>query len=187
MFETPLGDGAALVLLQEHHAEELFALVEANRASLREWLPWLDANTEPDHTRVFIRASLEQLARGQGFACGVRWQGQLAGVVGLHAIDRANRGTSIGYWLAQRARGHGLVTRACTAVLDHAFDDLGLALVEIRCAPGNRRSRAIPSRLGFVEEATLRQREWLHDHWVDSVVYSITADEWRARRAAART
>jgi ribosomal-protein-serine acetyltransferase len=54
--------------------------------------------------------------------------------------------------------------------------------VEIGCAPGNRKSCAIPERLGFTREGVLRQREWLYDHFVDHVVYGILAEEWRARR-----
>jgi ribosomal-protein-serine acetyltransferase len=182
MLSHPLGRHGDLVLLQEHHAEELFALIDANRAHLRQWLPWLDANTAPEHTRAFVSASLEQLARRNGFSGGIRGHGRLAGVIGLHAIDWPNRATSLGYWLAASAQGQGLVTLACAAVLDHVFDDLRLELVEIRCAVDNRRSRAIPGRLGFTEDATLRHREWLYDHWVDHVVYSMTATEWRVRR-----
>ena len=30
-------------------AEEMFAVVDANREYLREWLPWLDNTTSPDY------------------------------------------------------------------------------------------------------------------------------------------
>ena len=51
-FPLSAGDDLELDVLNEADAEELFALVDANRAYLREWLPWLDENTEADHTRV---------------------------------------------------------------------------------------------------------------------------------------
>jgi ribosomal-protein-serine acetyltransferase len=168
--------------LEDADAEELFALVDSNRAYLREWLPWLDQNTEVGHTRAFIQATRKQQADRNGFACGIRWRGRLAGVVGLHAIDWANRKTSIGYWVAEGQQGRGLVTRACAALLPHVFDDLGLNCVEIGCAVGNARSNAVPQRLGFTREGVLRQREWLYDHYVDHVVYSLLASEWRQRR-----
>jgi ribosomal-protein-serine acetyltransferase len=50
--------------------------------------------------------------------------------------------------------------------------------VEVRAAPGNRRSRAIPERLGFRQEGILRDAEWLYDHYVDLVVYAMLADDW---------
>jgi ribosomal-protein-serine acetyltransferase len=167
--------------LEEGDAEELFALVDGNRAYLREWLPWLDQNTEVDHTRAFIRAASKQLADRNGFTCGIRWRGALVGVVGLHGIDWANRKTSLGYWVAEPHQGRGIVTRACAAVLRHLFEEMGLNCVEIGCAVGNAKSNAIPVRLGFTKEGVLRQREWLYDHFVDHVVYSLLASEWRQR------
>jgi len=68
-------------------------------------------------------------------------------------------------------------------MLDHAFGELRLNRVEVFCATDNVKSRAIPERLGFKQEDVIRQAEWLTDHYVDHAVYSILAEEWRARRA----
>jgi hypothetical protein len=40
-------------------------------------------------------------------------------------------------------QGHGFVTAGARALVDHAFDDLGLNRIEIRCAPSNAASRAV--------------------------------------------
>ena len=45
MFERRVDDEVTLALLEEHHAPALFALVDADRAYLRQLLPWL-ANRE---------------------------------------------------------------------------------------------------------------------------------------------
>ena len=179
-FERSVDGEVALALLEEQDAAGLFRLIEENRAYLRRYLPWLDQNTRPDHTAAFIRASLQQFAARDGLACGIRFRGELAGVAGLHRIDWPNRRTSIGYWLAEAHQGKGVVTRACAGLLDYVFGELGLHHAEIACAPGNARSCAIPERLGFVREATLRQREWLYDQFVDHVVYGMLASEWAA-------
>lgn len=181
MFGVSVDADTRLELLEEHHAEELFALVERNRPHLRRWLPWLDHNTRVEHTRVFIRACLQHFAARNGFTCGLRHRGVIAGVLGLHQIDWINRRTSLGYWLDEAQQGRGLVTRACAAVCDHVFGELELNLLEIGCAVGNQRSCAIPERLGFTREAVLRQREWLYDHYVDHVIYSMLAADWRSR------
>ena len=181
-FPMPAGEGLELRPFEEAEAEELFALVDANRAYLRQWLPWLDANTQVEHSRDFIRATRKQQADRNGFTCGIRWRGRLVGVVGVHAIDWPNRKTSLGYWVAEPDQGRGLVTRACAALLPYLFEELGLNCVEIGCAVGNTRSNAIPARLGFKQEGVLRQRERLYDRFVDHVVYSLLAAEWRQRR-----
>ena len=93
-------------------------------------------------------------------------------------MNWANRSTSIGYWLGERYRGSGVMTKSCKAFVEYAFRELNINRVEIRCAEKNLRSRAIPERLGFVNEGMIREAEWLYDHYVDHVVYGILAREW---------
>ncbi|MEN1761147.1 GNAT family protein [Anoxynatronum sibiricum] len=58
--------------------------------------------------------------------------------------------------------------------------------VEIRCATGNHKSRAIPQQLRFVAEGVLREAEWLYDHYVDHVVYAMLASEWKSEKGGGR-
>ncbi|MPZ20502.1 MAG: GNAT family N-acetyltransferase [Luteitalea sp.] len=185
MFALTIDDETSVELLEEHHAEELFTAIDANRTYLRRWLPWLDASRRAEDTRAFIRMSLQAFAARNGFACGLRHESRLVGGLGLHKIDWPNRATSIGYWIAEGAQGRGIVTRACAVLLEHVFGELGLNRVEVACATGNRRSCAIPERLGFTREGIRRESEWLYDHYVDLVVYSMLAGEWRKRRTRA--
>lgn len=60
---------------------------------------------------------------------------------------------------------------------------IGLNKIEIHCAVNNKKSRAIPERLGFRYEATLREQEWLYTHYVDHAIYSMLASEYAERFA----
>ncbi len=182
MFSCRLDAEAELRLLEEHQAAELFMLTDRNRSHLRRWLPWVDATTSVEVTRKFIKNALKQFATGRGFQAGLWYQSRMAGVIGYHKIDWFNRKTSLGYWLGMEFQGKGLMTKACQAMLDYAFHELKLNRVEIRCATENKRSRAIPERLGFVQEGISRQAEWLYDHYVDHVIYGVLASEWRRGR-----
>lgn len=35
-------------------------------------------------------------------------------------------------------------------------------------------------RLGFINEGTIRDAEWLYDHSVDHVVYGLLSRNWRS-------
>lgn len=70
------------------------------------------------------------------------------------------------------------MTAAVRALVDHALGVEQLNRVEIRAAVDNARSRAIPTRLGFTHEGTLREAEWLHGHPLDHAVYAILAAQW---------
>jgi ribosomal-protein-serine acetyltransferase len=178
MFSLKLDDELELRLLEERHAEAVFAVVDQNRQYLREWLPWLDVSVSADDTRSFIKKSLGEFANGEGLVAGIWDNGQVIGAISYNFIDRQNRVAHIGYWLAAGHQGRGVMTRACRAMVDYAFSELGLNRIEIRCATGNTKSCAIPQRLGFKQEGVQREAEWLYDRFVDLVVYGMLASEW---------
>ena|SRR2546423_259000 len=183
MFRLSVGGGLELRQFEEVHTDELFRVIDHNRAYLREWLPWVDGSRLPSDTRHFIRTAREQFENQDTISSGIWVDGQLAGAIGVHKIDWANRNTSIGYWLDAAQQGRGIMTRACRAMVDHVFREFGLHRLEIRCATGNERSCAIPHRLGFTREGVLRETQWLYDRFVDLVVWSMLDDDWRKRES----
>lgn len=178
MFYFKLDDSSELRLFEEYHARDLFLVVDSNRSHLRQWLPWVDMTRRIEDSLDFIRTGRKQYADNLGFHAGIWVEGELAGVIGLHRINWANRRTGIGYWLAEGYQGRGLVTRACRVVLDYIFYDLGLNRAEIHCGADNIKSQAIPERLGFTREGMVRQAEWVNDHFVDHVAFGLLASEW---------
>ena len=180
MFAFRIDNSTELRLVEDRHATELFELTERNRAYLRQWLPWLDNVSKISDTKEFIRTSLAQFANTNGFQAGIWCDGKIAGMIGYHQIDWANRITWIGYWLTAELQGRGIVTKSCSALVQYAFTELGLNRIEIRCARENKKSRAIPERLGFLKEGIIYQAEWLYDHYVDHVQYGLVASMWKS-------
>ncbi|MBS1857600.1 MAG: GNAT family N-acetyltransferase [Acidobacteria bacterium] len=184
MFVREVGPGIEMRLFEARDAEELFAVVEANREYLRKWLPWVDVTHSPADLRRFIERVRGQYEAGQGPQTALRWNGRIVGGIGCHPIDWPNRRCSIGYWLADECQGKGIMTRACASLLGYLFDEAGLHRVTIQCGTRNRKSCAIPRRLGFRREGVMRGAEWVNDRWVDLVVWGMLAEDWRARRQA---
>ena len=178
MFRWKLGDEIELRLLQMRNAPDVFARVDADRDFLRVWLPWVDHHRDVADTESFIGEALEQFVLGEAIHVGIWYEGVFAGVIGFHRINTANRLGEIGYWLGEAYQGKGIMTRACRAMVTYGFTELKLNRIEICCAPENRKSRAIPERLGFKKEGVLRQAERIRDQFVDNVVYGMVASDF---------
>jgi ribosomal-protein-serine acetyltransferase len=163
-------------------AAELFAAVEANRAHLRQWLPWLDKNQSAADTEAFIASVIEKRQAGTGAVWVIIESQAICGVVGFNEIDPANRSAVIGYWLAKTHQGRGIMTASVARLVRRGFEDLNLNRISINAAVENHRSRAIPERLGFKAEGTERQAERLYDHFVDHVIYGQLKSEWEQLR-----
>ena len=170
----PLSENSYLRLLEEADAEEFYGLVERNRAHLAAWMPWA-ADQTLEGTRAFIRTTEQRHAANNGFETAVVLDERIVGATGFAGIDWVARSTSIGYWLDEGHQGRGIITGAVKALVEHAFGELQLHRVEIRAAAGNRRSRAIPERLGFEQEGVLREAERVGDSYQDLVVYGLLA------------
>jgi ribosomal-protein-serine acetyltransferase len=186
LFTWPLGDDVALIPRTPAITEAHFALVQANYERLGHWFP--DAYQEPP-TLDDARASMERAGHGWlegsvlpmslAVKAGDGWR--LVGWVNLE-IDIPARLAEVGYWLDADFVGRGLVTRAVTAVLDHAFGPLGLDRVGLQTVADNTRSRNVAERLGFTQEGVLREYAAFPDERRDLVVYGLLAREWRTAK-----
>ena len=161
--------------------EHLYRLIEADRPYLEEWLPWVENIRTLDDEREWAErmARVEDGDREQPYA--IVHDGVVVGGIGI-AFEPMERSGEIGYWLAEAMQGRGIATRACEALVDHAFRSRGLHRVVIRTALENRRSSAVPERLGFVLEGTQRESLYASGTHHDAAVYSMLAPEWTARK-----
>ena len=179
MFQRALQPDIYLRLLEERHAPEAYGVVDREREYLRRWLPWVDRTKSADDTREFIRMSLQQFANNEGLVAGIWAKDEFAGTIGFHKVDWLNRKVEIGYWIAAKFQGRGIITEACRVFIEHAFREWELNRVEIHCAEGNLKSCAIPRRLGFQFEGIRREGQLLDDGYVDIHVYALLARDWR--------
>jgi ribosomal-protein-serine acetyltransferase len=178
--QLQIAEDSYLRLLEEADARGLHGLIESNRAYLAPWLPWAAAQTFAD-TLDFIRGTRSQTEENEGFQAALVTDERIIGVIGYVTLDWPNRSTRIGYWLDEGQQGKGLMTAAVRLLVDHALSVWQLNRVEIIVATENRRSRAIPERLGFREEGMLQQYQFVNGRYLDCVSYSMLAADWRNR------
>ena len=159
--------------------------LDSSLEHLRPWMPW--AANEP--TSLAEKVELMRTFRGNfdlgnDFVYGIfdREESQVVGGTGLHT-RRGDYAFEIGYWIRASRAGEGLATEATAALTRVGFELCEVDRIEIRCDPKNERSRAIPRKLGYVEEATLRRRlEYPEPR--DVVIYSFFRDAFAGSSVA---
>ena len=79
----------------------------------------------------------------------------------------------------------GYATEFTAALTKVAFEIENVNRVEIHCDPNNLSSIAIPKKLGYIYEATLRGRnETIEGEPSDSMIWSILCEEYLKSPAA---
>ena len=138
----------------------LHEAVTSSLDHLRPWMPWAADEPRTLEERIeFLRTSRGRFDLGEDFAYAIfaADEARVLGGTGLHTRVGENA-FEIGYWIRSGATGDGLATESSAAVTRVAHELCGADRVEIHVEPANEASAAIPRRLGFVEEATLRRR-----------------------------
>ena len=164
-------------------AEEFYNLTVESKTFLKEWLGWLDNINSVEDTVKNIQTRFTELADNNGYpkSFAIIHKGQIAGTIGYNTIDNRNRVGIIGYWIGEKYKGQGIMSQSFEAMIDYGFNTLNLNRIEVRAAAGNIKSRALPERFSFHHEGTIRDAEWLYDHYVDHAVYGLLKVEWEDR------
>jgi ribosomal-protein-serine acetyltransferase len=179
VFSFKVDNEIEIELLQQQHKEELFDLIDDNREHLRKWLLWVDKRKSVQDFEPIIPIWITNYANNNGFDAGIRYNGTLVGMIGLHFIDWKNKTTSIGYFISEKAQGKGIVTRSVGALVNYLFEEMDLNRIEVEVAVNNRKSIAIPERLGFIREGVKRDGQWLYDHYEDLILFSLLKRDWK--------
>ncbi len=147
------------------------------------WTLHFTSVPEPEKTLAYIDAALEDCAKGIRVPWVVRELagGRIVGTTSYHDIIPAARRVEIGYtWYARGVQRTHVNTACKLRLLEHAFDTLGCSVVGLRTDNLNARSQAAIERLGAKRDGVIRRQSQRRDGTLrDTVMYSITDDEWR--------
>jgi RimJ/RimL family protein N-acetyltransferase len=147
---------------------------------LRPWMPWIAGEPEPIEERVQrLRTFRGNFDLGQNYTYGIFNPAgtKLVGGTGLHKRLDASE-LEIGYWIHKDYINQGLVTESTAALVKVAFELIHIHRPEIHCDPANLASAAIPRKLGFTHEGTLRAKTRFLDGWSDSMIWGLLETEY---------
>jgi RimJ/RimL family protein N-acetyltransferase len=156
--------------------------IEESLGHLRPWMPWAHAEPEPLEEKIQrVKRFRGEFDLGQNFIYAILnpEETKLVGGTGLHPRLGAEE-LEIGYWIHKDFINQGLVTESTAALVKVAYEIVRVHRVEIHCDPVNFASAAIPRKLGFTHEGTLRANMRFLDHWRDSMIWGLLESEYPA-------
>ncbi|MCL2513733.1 MAG: GNAT family N-acetyltransferase [Oscillospiraceae bacterium] len=165
--------------LTKNDAPAVYNAVDKNRAYLRPWLPWVDETDSPDVTENVIAKWEDGYKAKKDVALGIFENGEYIGNMGLHDLKSHNSSGMIGYWLAENRQGRGIMTDCVRALVNAGFYTLGLNRIWICQAAGNKKSGAVPERLGFAKEGVLQDGDCLYGVFHDRVIWGMVKRNWQ--------
>lgn len=155
--------------------QPIFTTLVHERDYFSEWLPFVEYTKEVSDTVAFV----ESIIHGDpnNLTCGIYYKNHFVGLVGLKDTDIINNKTEIGYWLSGTYQKKGIMTRACQAMINYAFDELDMNRIQLKAATGNIKSQQVAERLGFKREGIEREGELHSRGYVDLVVFGLLKSE----------
>ena len=163
---------------------EINAAIRETWADLHEWMPWAMRRPTVEESEQFVRKAHAKFVEREDllFLLFEKGSRTLVGGSGLHRIDWRIPSFDIGYWCRERFQREGYITEAAGGLADFAMRELGARRLVITCDAENARSAAIPRRIGFALEATLRndRRHHLSGELRDTLVFARVVGETRS-------
>jgi ribosomal-protein-serine acetyltransferase len=160
------------------HAEGMWAAVAASLNELGPWMPWA-----VDPTRAETGAFTSTCERRWGESLWnftILLSGEVVGSIGLDDYDALVSSCTLGYWLRSDLAGRGYMTEAAAAVVDFAFDKLGIHRIELQAGVANRASARVAEKVGFRRAGLLRHSSRGTRGWYDSYVFDLLSTDDRA-------
>ncbi|MEM7417782.1 MAG: GNAT family protein, partial [Gemmatimonadota bacterium] len=140
-------------------------------------VPW-GPNTE-QVTRDFLARNIERAAEEprDDFSLAIVPKGEdrLVGTAGIYVKGHQ---AMLGYALHRRAWGLGYATEASLAMIEMAFDVLGLRRVWAACDAENTASARVLQKCGMVLEGHLRHDTEIRGELRDTLVWGLLVAEW---------
>jgi ribosomal-protein-alanine N-acetyltransferase len=155
-------------------AGELAALLIENRAFLAPFEP-------PRNERFYtVEGQLERLEREDKHVFAILDDERIAGTATLSNVARGPlQSANLGYWVAERANGRGLATKAVAELIPVAFGELGLHRLEAGTLTDNLASQRVLEKNGFERIGLARGYLHIGGDWRDHVLFQLLSNQAR--------
>ena len=169
--------------LRRQDAEALFAC--RGDSAVARFQGWRPADMTAARAFILAQAAASQDVPVGWFQRAIRRRedARLIGDLGLRLPPALEDSVEFGISIAPAHQGQGYASEALRAAFAQVFGVLGRRRIHASVDPRNLASVTMLRALGMRQEAHHRASLWLHDEWVDDVVFALLASEWSAMQA----
>jgi ribosomal-protein-alanine N-acetyltransferase len=164
-------------LVEPDDVDEVIAYDRRNAEHFAMWAPAPSADAfdrDKRRERIARRRAEADADTGYGFIATLHDDPRI--VVGIslnHVVRFAFQACHLGYSVDREHQGKGFASEAVRAVVDFAFETLGLHRLMANYQPTNERSGRLLRRLGFVPEGYARDYLFINGAWRDHVLTAL--------------
>ncbi|GAB6107547.1 GNAT family N-acetyltransferase [Fusibacter bizertensis] len=166
-----------LKTLDSKSTEEIHKYYVANQEFLQPWEPLrVESFYTPETQKISLELDYQGMIRGEMIRFWIidKKSNEVIGSVALtNIIKGVFKSCFIGYKLSKEYINQGLMTEAVQAVINYAFDEIGLHRVEANIMPHNFSSIRVVEKLGFEYEGCSKQYLKINGNWEDHNRYSL--------------
>lgn len=164
-------------LLEPYQAGLMSRYREENREHLKPWEPTRSPQFYTEHFwQVQLRTTIREFRLGTSI-CLVILSKNEDEVLGVCNYTNIIRGTfeacHLGYGIAEKHQGQGLMSEALSHSTRYVFDEIKLHRIMANYLPRNKRSGALLARLGFETEGQARQYLKINGVWQDHILTAL--------------
>ena len=156
---------------------------EVNKLYLQPWEPlWspgeLERSSFVKRVRMFEKLSTNDEA--YSFLIFKNENTEFIGELNISNIQRGIiQSCSIGYWIAKKYEGLGMMSESLELVKSFIFNQLKLHRIEAACLPHNSPSLKVLLKNGFKIEGTARKLLKINNKWQDHTVFSYLYEDYK--------
>ena len=138
-----VNDKVRLEQINPSMAKIIFQTIDRDRDFLKQWLPFINYTWHIKDTQAFIESLANEGNKGD-LVFTIWFNEEFAGLIGFKDTDWVNRKTELGYWLAEKMQGKGIITASVEKLVRYAFQKQKLNRIQIKVAEENIPSEKIP-------------------------------------------
>ncbi|MED3123280.1 MULTISPECIES: GNAT family N-acetyltransferase [Bacillus] len=162
--------------LQAGEGDIVHEAIKDSISELKQWLLLFQSIPTIEETEILLRNAHIDFLKRESFRYLIyhKETNAFIGTASLHAIDWKVSKCEVGYWINTQFSGHGYMIETVSALINLGFQLFKFRRIEIRCECNNKKSRAIPEKLGFELEGTLRNEDLSADgkQLTDTCIYA---------------